>query len=286
MTGLLRLIALLPLWLIHAVGGAMGWVVFHLSGRYAERMQENLRLSRVFSDERNYKKLLKQVILETGKGILELLVVWLRPHDKVLDLVRECQGWSLVEAAQEKGKGIIVLTPHLGCYEIAGQYFASKLPITVLYRPPRQKWLESLVVSGRERGMLKAVPADLKGVKALLGALRRGEAIGILPDQVPSRGDGAWVNFFGRPAYTMTLVGQLQKATGATVLLSFSERLSKGKGYILRFESLPEAFPADKVEAAVALNAAVENMIKACPSQYLWSYNRYKVPKGVEAPPV
>jgi len=284
LTGLLKPFSYLPLWLIHAMGGAMGWLVYFSSPRYAERTRYNLIHSRVYADERSYQSLLRQTVSEAGKSLLELFPVWLRSERNVLRLLRECHGWEHVETALKHGKGIIFLTPHMGCFEITSLYYAARHPITVLYRPPKLRWLEPLMLSGRKRGQVTLAPTDLKGVKLLLGALKRGEAIGILPDQVPSRGEGVWADFFGRPAYTMTLVGRLQKATSATVLLAFAERLPHGRGYVLRIEPMSESLPDDKVQAATALNLAVEGLVRQCPAQYLWSYNRYKVPSGVEPP--
>jgi len=132
--------------------------------------------------------------------------------------------------------------------------------------------------SGRERGQARLAKADVSGVRLLYKALKRGETIGLLPDQVPSQGEGEWAKFFGRPAYTMTLVGRLAQASGATVLLASAERQPRGEGYILRFEPLPLDFSRPVTQQ---INTALEQLIRACPTQYLWSYNRYKVPRGV-----
>ena len=264
------------------MGAVTGWLVYFLSPRYAERTRDNLTRSQVYADEADYQSLLRQTVGEAGKSLLELFPVWLRSARHVLELVRDCHGWEHVEAALKGGKGVILLTPHMGCFEISSLYYAARHPITVLYRPPKLRWLEPLMLAGRKRGQVTLAPTDLKGVKLLLGALKRGQAIGILPDQVPGRGEGVWADFFGRPAYTMTLAGQLHKATGATVLLAFSERLPHGQGYVLRIEPMPESLPDDKVQAAAVLNLAVEGLVKRYPAQYLWSYNRYKVPRGVQ----
>ena len=285
LTGIFRSLSYLPLWLIHALGGALGWLVYFSSHSYAERARNNLKSSLVFMGDEGYQSLLRQTISEAGKSLLELFPVWLRSEQAVLGLLRECHGWAHIDSALMRGKGIIFLTPHMGCFEITSLYYAARHPITVLYRPPKLRWLEPLMLSGRKRGQVTLAPTDLKGVKLLLGALKRGEAIGILPDQVPSMGEGVWADFFGRPAYTMTLVGRLQKATGATILLAFAERLPHGRGYVLRIEPMPAMLPDDKIQAAAELNLAVEGLVKKCPAQYLWSYNRYKVPRGVEAPP-
>jgi Kdo2-lipid IVA lauroyltransferase/acyltransferase len=194
----------------------------------------------------------------------------------------DAEGWDRLEAALEPGRGLILLTPHLGCWEIAGQYIASRIPLTVMYSPPKLKALEPYMVAGRSREMLKSVPADLRGVRAMLKALKRGEAIGMLPDQVPGVGEGEWVDFFGRPAYTMVLVSRLAEQTGAPVLLVFAERLPKGAGYRFVVEPM---LPARPPESPVrALNRSLEQLIRRRPEQYLWAYNRHKVPAGAPQP--
>ncbi len=281
---LLSLPAYLPLCLIHALGGILGWLTFLSSRRYARRMEDNLAASGLCGDARACRRLLRRAVAEAGKSVTELLPIWLRPQRRVLRLMRGCRGWEHVEAALERGRGIVFLTPHQGCFEIASLYYAARHPITVLYRPPRLRWLEPLMQAGRVRGQVSLAPTSLKGVKALLAALKRGEAVGVLPDQVPNRGEGVWADFFGRPAYTMTLVGSLHQATGAAVLLAFAERLPWGRGYRLWLEPMPGALSGDKQGDAALLNRAVEELVRRCPGQYLWSYNRYKVPRGVEPP--
>jgi KDO2-lipid IV(A) lauroyltransferase len=144
------------------------------------------------------------------------------------------------------------------------------------------KALQPLIEAGRGRDRVRLAPATLGGVRLLLKALRRGEAVGILPDQVPGNGEGVWAEFFGRPAYTMTLVGKLAESTGATILMAAAVRLPDGAGYAIHFSKFDED-PSGK-DGPRALNAAIERMVKLEPSQYLWSYNRYKVPSGATAP--
>ena len=275
---LLRLVARLPLPLLHAIGAALGWVVYAVSPRYRRMIGRNLESAGLGS-----VRLRASVVCETGKGALEIPAIWLRPHRDVAALVIEARGWDHVENAAKRGTGLILLTPHLGCWEVSGQYIASRMPITVMYAPPNLKSLEPLMKAGRDRGAtMRSVPADMRGVRAMLKALRRGEAIGILPDQVPGVGEGEWAEFFGRPAYTMTLVSRLAEQTGAPVLLCYSRRLSWGRGY--RFEIEPLLAPSPAESPVRTLNRSLERLIGRCPEQYLWSYNRYKVPAGVRAP--
>lgn len=275
---LLRLLARLPLKWLHGAGAALGWIAYWLSPVYATRLRENLYGSGVCAGVPACRDLLHQAIAEAGKGVTEVIAVWFGADEQVSQLVA-CNAWSVVEEAQREGGGIIFLTPHLGCFEISALYAAQRMPITVMYRPPKLGWLEPLMVAGRQRWSASVAPANLKGVRMLYKALRRGETVGLLPDQTPGVGEGAWAHFFGRPAYTMTLIGRLRQATGAAVVMAFAERLPHGRGYQLHLESLP----TENLDEST-LNRAVEALVRRCPAQYLWSYNRYKVPAGVEKP--
>lgn len=280
---LFRLLAVLPLGTLHRLGTLLGQLTYAASATYAARTRDNLRQSDVAENDAQYRELLSATIAEAGKGITELAWIWGRPYEEVVGAVHECVGLEHIIAAQARGKGIIFLTPHLGCFEISALYAAKRVPITVLYRQPKLGWVEGVMRSGRERGQAKLARADVSGVRLLYKALRRGEAIGLLPDQVPSRGEGEWADFFGRPAYTMTLAGRLAESSGATVLMAYSERLPHGRGYVIHVEPLALDFAAPVPQQ---VNAALEHTIRACPAQYLWSYNRYKVPRGVDAPAV
>lgn len=277
MAWLLRLVALLPLPLLHALGAVLGWILYAGSRRYRSNLRRNLALAGL-----DAARLRRAAIAEGGKAALELPAIWLRPHRAVADLVTEVSGWEYVENGARLGRGLIMLTPHLGCWEVTAQYFSRRMPITVMYSPPKVKALEPVMLAGRNRETMKSVPADVRGVRAMLKALKRGEAIGMLPDQVPGRGEGEWVEFFGRPAYTMTLVGRLAERTGAPVLLGYAERLPRGRGYRIVVE--PLAAPRPPESPVRALNHCLEHVIRRLPEQYLWGYNRYKVPAGV-APP-
>lgn len=271
----------MPLSLLHRMGVAAGWVIYSISGKYAFRLRENLQSAYKGHDKAELQKILNTNVGEVGKGAAELPWVWGRPFEEVIASVKSCEGWELIESARRQGKGVIMLTPHMGCFEVISLYVSSRMPMTSMYRTPKLVWLDKVMRAGRERGQMKLAQADIGGVRALLKALKRGEVIGILPDQVPGNGEGEWTPFFGRPAYTMTLVGRLAKASGAPVLLSYSERLPHGAGYIIRITPLEAASGAPD---PMQLNAALEKVIRSCPDQYLWSYNRYKTPAGALPP--
>lgn len=267
--------ARLPLPLLHNLGALAGWAAWLLSPTYRRNFATQI-------GQAGCGEARAAAIAETGKALLELPKIWLRPQAEVVGRVAQVSGWALVEAAWAQGRGILFLTPHLGCFEITAQYYAARRPITVLYRRPKQDWLAPLIEEGRGAN-LKLAPADLSGVRRLLRALKTGEAVGMLPDQVPGKGEGVWAPFFGRPAYTMTLAARLAE-TGATVLLAYAERLPYGAGYHLRLFPLARALEGDLAQRAAQINGELEALIRQCPEQYLWGYNRYKVPAGAEGP--
>lgn len=273
---LFRLLSRLPLPALHALGTALGWLVYAASPSYRNRLKDNIRHAG-FADQ------LSPAVAEAGKNVLELPFVWCADPKRVLNTIA-LENWDLVQTALDAGRGVIFLTPHLGCFEISAQVVAARVPFTVLYRPPRKNFLKPLIEGARARQNLRLAPANLSGVRTLLKTLKQGGPIGLLPDQVPQNGEGVWADFFGKPAYTMTLPAKLQQMTGASIILTYAERLPGGKGYALHFAPFEQVLDGTQEAQARAINQAMEQLIKRCPAQYFWSYNRYKTPSGVTHP--
>jgi KDO2-lipid IV(A) lauroyltransferase len=270
---ILRLLSKLPLRAIHGLGIGLGWLAVLSHVKHMRLIKQNLTSSQLCKTERAFKETLRKNIGETGKAFLETFAIWFKDYGTIKKLYQDCSGWTHVEKALKNKRGIIFLTPHLGCFEITSLYYGQFHPITVLFRPPRQSWLMPLIYEGRQRGQVSLAPANQQGVKQLLQALKRGEAIGILPDQAPHEGEGEWAPFFERPAYTMTLASKLAAKSGAQVLMAFGERLSNGRGYHIHI------WPVEQggINTPELLNQEIEKAIAQCPSQYMWVYDRYKV---------
>jgi len=281
---LFRLIGRLPLAVLHLAGVFAGWIVWAVDPVFRRRLQANLAGSGLAAQPRDLRRLQREAVAAAGQAALELPWLWFRPQAEVAARVRVVQGEALLREAQAAGRGILFLQPHLGAFEATPQWYGQQAPITVMYRRPRLGWVDPLLRAGRARGRVRLVPADLSGVRALLRALRAGEAVGLLPDQAPAAGEGVWAPFFGRPAWTMTLVGRLAQSTDARVLMAIARRLP-GSGYALEIHPVGLPADGDARSCARSLNAAVEAVVARCPGQYLWSYNRYKRPAGVPEPP-
>lgn len=278
--GSVRLLARLPLGVLQGLGALAGRAVYRLSGSYRRHFDANLTQAVGAAEA---ARISIQAQQEAGRAIAELPWLWLQPRATILPKIVRVEGWAHVQAARAAGKGILFLTPHLGCFEITAQYAASHAdatPITVLFRKPRQAWAESILRAGRTRVGMQVAPADLSGVRRLIRALKSGESVGLLPDQVPAAGQGAWLPWFGQPAYTMTLAARLAQ-TGAGVIFAFAERLPHGEGFVLTCAAPTAPLPLDDLEAtAAAINESLMHLIRRCPTQYLWGYNRYKAPRG------
>ncbi|MEW6703357.1 MAG: lysophospholipid acyltransferase family protein [Pseudomonadota bacterium] len=283
MLSLIRWLSRWPLRLLHVVGAALGWLAYALSPTYRGRLRANAGLAGLG------KALRHEAIAEAGRMAAEVPWMWLRPADRRGDGWVRWDGAALIDAALDAGKGLVLLTPHLGCFEACAQGYAQRYgarqPITVLYRPARQRWLRELEETARARPGLHTAPAALSGVRQMLRALKRGETIGMLPDQVPPEGLGVWAPFYGQPAYTMTLAARLVQQSGAALLLMWGERMPRGAGYVLHVRPAP-ALPrqAENEEAlqlacATTVNQAMEALISEKPGQYLWGYHRYKTPR-------
>ncbi len=278
MVFLFRLLSYLPLSMVHWLGAWLGKLTYLLSPSYRRHLRNNLAQAGIDPALR------LPAAAETGKQMLELSRIWMRPLEQANAQVVEVVGRDLLDAALRAGKGIVFLTPHLGCFEITAQYLSSFGDITVLYRPPKLAAAQQLILTGRQRAQLHLAPADLSGVRALIKALKKGQMVGMLPDQAPKTGEGVWLDFFGRKAYTMTLAARLTE-TGAAVLMTWGERLPGGRGYRVHFQALTAPLAGDTVARAQQINHEIETLIRQCPTQYLWGYNRYKTPRGAEPPP-
>ena len=281
MAALLRLLtallALIPLPLQHALGAVLGNLFALFPNRHRRITLRNLALCFPEMPERQRARLLVLSLRETAKTVLETATMWRAGRPRLQRLIREVEGEAQLLAAIEGGKGVIIASPHLGSWELIGQYLQMQHPLTSMYKPAESAAVDKIMFAGRSHLGMQLAPTDASGVRILLGALKRGEIIGILPDQDPRDGAGVFAPFFGIATNTMTLLPKLAARSGAPVLVAYAERLSWGLGY--RIHLLPcdaVVNDQDELRAATALNQAVEAAVRQCPAQYAWSYKRFR----------
>ena len=275
---LLWLLGRLPLRALHAFGATLGWFACRAGRGTARITRRNLALAFPELDPGARESLARTSLRATGQALAETCRFWTRPAPDNLALVCESQGAELLDAAQRAGRGVIIAAPHLGHWELLNQWLAARAPIAIVYRPPRQAWLEALLRRARAHEGVTQVRAEAAGVRQLFRTLRGGGSVGILPDQQPKRGDGEFAPLFGVDAFTMTLLPRLAHKTGATVLFGWAERLPKSAGFRVRITAAPAGIAdADALRATAALNAGVEACVRIAPEQYQWGYKRYSM---------
>lgn len=280
---LFRLFAMLPLAVLHSLGGALGWLVWALSPRYRAQFRANVAQAGLPFE------VARPAIAEAGRFVAELPKLWLRPasHSCLADV--RVEGESHVVEAFARGRGVIFFGPHCGSFELGPQALAELYgPVVAIYRPARKPWLAQFEQMARDRPKLTVLPASLSGIRLMHKTLKANQAVAMLTDQVPPQGLGLWVPFFGRPAYTMTLAARLALQSGAALLPVSCERLPRGRGYVLKIWPAVAGLQAprgkpDLLHAVTLINRAIEAIVLSQPGQYLWAYARYKTPRK-EAP--
>lgn len=263
----------------------MGRLFIWFPNRERRITEINLRLCFPEKSDKELVELRDRTIMQMGATLMEMAAIWFATTERVLRLIEGTTGSDLLHRAQ--GRGLIILVPHLGCWEIIGLEMPTHERVTSLYRPPRNSAYESVVKQARERSGAELVPTDTSGVKRILQTLKAGGVTCILPDQQPRSVAGAvFAPFFGVPALTMLLTNRLARKTGAKVIFAYAERLPGGRGYHIHYLPADERIAhEDPVVAASALNKGIESIIRQLPSQYQWSYKRFHIqPEGRQSP--
>ncbi|WP_294949368.1 lysophospholipid acyltransferase family protein [Sulfurivirga sp.] len=274
--GFVKLMSKLPLRGVQRVGAGIGDLLM-LGGEVRRITEINLKQAYPHLSDDERAAMTRAVLRETGKVAAELGPLWLWPPERIMSLVRERHGEELVEAAQAEGRGVLVLGPHIGNWELGGLYLGLRWPTTSMYEPPYFSGVDRFMRQARERAGARVVPTNVRGVKRLLDVLRAGEVVGLLPDQAPDAGH-VFADFFGRPARTMTLAHKLVRKTGALAVMGVTLRRADGDGFDVHFLPGPDLDIDDPVEAARRLNAAVERCVALAPAQYQWTYKRWRKP--------
>lgn len=276
---LLRLTAIMPLAAAHFVGSLLGRLLFIVPNNARSVAIKNIELCFAEMDKPAQKRLLKKTLIESGKTMAEMGIMWLSNSEHTLSLITSVEGEEHLKAALEKQKGVLLAMPHIGSWELVNLYVARNYPVTSLYKPPHMHGLDKVIRQSRERTGATLVPTDTKGVRAVSKALKNGEVVVILPDQqpYPRFKNGIYANFFGVPAYSMTLMSKLAQKTNAEIVYAYTKRHAKGEGFTLVFTPATENDNKDDLQHSVELmNQDIEHVIRDCPEQYQWTYKRFR----------
>ncbi|MGA9341245.1 MAG: lipid A biosynthesis acyltransferase [Rhodanobacteraceae bacterium] len=281
----LRLASHLPLSSLHALGAGLGRVLWWSNRRPRRIVERNLSLVLTQDDAKTRQTIARSALVETGRAVAEVAKVWSGRPDHALRFVRQVHGAARLDAAIRRGRGVIIAAPHLGCWELLSYWLAARTPLAIVYRAPRRTWLEPLLLRARGASGIEQVRAEGASVRSLYRRLAAGGVVGILPDQQPRQGEGAWAPFFGVPVLTMVLIARLARRTGAEVILAFAERLPKSAGFDIHVLPAPDGIAdADLEVACSALNRGIESCVRLAFTQYQWAYKRFPREAGAPRP--
>jgi KDO2-lipid IV(A) lauroyltransferase len=272
--GLIRLVSFLPLSGAHALGSAMGKLLWFTDN--ARTAKINLRLCYPDLSDIEIERLARTSLIALGKTYAEMGMSWMWPIPKVQKLITQVEGLEHLEKALADKQGIILIAPHLGNWEVLNHFFRQHLFMTVMYKPAKIPVLDNFIFSTRKRVDVGLVPADRSGVESLYKLLDDKGVIAVLPDQEPGLKSGVFAPFFGQPALTGKLIGELANNTSAFLLCCYAKRLDDGNYGVVLKPARKDIRNSDELAAATALNASIEDCINGCPEQYQWNYKRFR----------
>ncbi len=273
-----RLLSWLPLRATAALGAGIGALIYRWPNTLRHRVTRNI--TRCYPDlpHAAQQERIRATLQHTFRMILEMPRSWCRNSDTVLQSIKSIQGEAAVHTAFARGKGIILLGPHLGAWELAVLYLSKRFPMHAMYKPQKNPDIDQFVLAARRRLGTQMVPTSASGIRHLYKALKKGQAIGILPDHDPGdKGGGMFVPFFGIQARTMSLVATLARKTGAPVFFGFMERLPHGQGFKGHYlEADPQIYAEDLTTALTSMNNDIERLVSIAPEQYEWVVRRFR----------
>jgi len=273
---ILSFTAALPLKLIHLLGKGIGKLSWISNSRIRRIAEKNIQLCFPELNNQQQTEMVRKILNETGKVILEAGKMWHSNADTTLKLVQECENVQLIKQAQRQGRGVIIAMPHYGSWEVLNLYCARHYPVTSMYAPQENSQADQLIRQARQRSGATLVPTDTSGIRAMSKALKQAELVLMLPDQSP-KDAGQFAEFFGHPCYTMTLLPKLAKKTNAVVLYAYAKRLENSSGFKLIFRpSSKDLATLELGDALVQMNLDIEKLIRETPHQYQWTYKRFK----------
>jgi KDO2-lipid IV(A) lauroyltransferase len=273
-----RLIALLPLSVLQALGAIAGWLLWVVPN--SRRRTALINVAKCFPElgRAGQRRLAREAIRHEMTTFFETPMVWLGSDARLRTLVKRWDGLEIFEAAMQPGKGAILLTLHQGAFEAGAIPLSMTWPIAGIYKPQKGA-LNDLSIQGRSRYKGVAVSSSGANVGAQITALvARGCAVFFMPDQDPPRGKGVFAPFFGHLAHTPKLVPRLARLRpDLPIVLMWVERLPRAAGFVVHFRApSPGVRDPDPVKAATALNADLEAFVRSAPEQYFWGYKRFR----------
>jgi len=280
---LLRVLAVLPLPVLAALGRGLGLLLYalHASRRHVVRVN----VARCFPGltRRAQERLVRGHFKAFGQALVDIALAWWASGARLKRLVR-FQGREHYDRALSAGRPVILLAPHFVGLEIGGMRLSMERPMVTMFRHPANELLRGVMQRARARFGLRLVEHN-RPLTALVRQVKAGVPLYYLPDQDAGRRNGIFAPFFGIPTATFPALGRLARLADAVVIPCVTRQLPRGRGYEIAFAAPLADFPSGDAEIDTErMNHAIEQAVREIPEQYFWVHKRFKTRPRGEAP--
>ncbi|BCT88552.1 MULTISPECIES: lysophospholipid acyltransferase family protein [Acinetobacter] len=237
------------------------------------RLNLEISLSELSTQER--ERITRAAIRNELMSYFEFFSIWGSTNQKNIERVHKVIGEDLLHDALAQNKGLVLIVPHFGTWEIMNAYIAQFTSMTIMYKPVKNQAADQFVRAARSREQANLVPTDESGVRQIFRALKQGGTTVILPDHTPNVG-GEYIPYFGVPLATSNLSAKLIQKTKARALFLYALR-NEDAGFDIHIEAIDEKiYQGDVNQGTGIIINTIENLIQRHPEHYHWSYKRFR----------
>ncbi|MFB2578683.1 MULTISPECIES: lysophospholipid acyltransferase family protein [unclassified Acinetobacter] len=270
---LIRIMSSLPLSLLQASSGLLFKLLKNSkTARYA-RLNIDIALPQYSEQQR--AQIYQQAMQNEIQSYLEFLKIWGNSTQQNIALIQNVTGQEYLQQALERKKGVVIVIPHFGTWEVMNAWLSQFTPMTIMYKPAKNAAANQYVLQARAREQMTLVPTDESGVKQIFKTLKQGGVTAILPDHSPDHEGGEMYDWFGVPLYSSQLSAKLIQKTQASALLLYTLRNQHG-GFDITIQPFPDDIYDKQNDGTTILLNRIQTLILNQPQHYHWSYKRFK----------
>ncbi len=275
---ILRLIAKLPLRVLHLIAFSVAFIFLNFNSSLKRITRINLQLIYPDLSPAELEQLLRENVKNQCLTMTEFVKCWGMPPEYSLSLLKKVEGMQYFQEALDNDKGTILVVPHLGSWEFLNAWINKHSASKIMYKPSKNKSVDRYILQARQMANAELVPTDESGVRALFKHLKTGGLTVILPDHLPKSSGGIYAEYFGQMTLCSTLVSKLANKTGCNVVGLSCIRQKDNSSFHVHCYPLSKDILSKDIDLSVhALNHDLEMMINTAPEQYLWGYKRFRV---------
>lgn len=272
---LIKLISRQPIKLGRLVAGLVAGLVTRLPlSKISKIIRLNIKIALPNLTETEYQQLSARAIRNELTAYFEFLSIWGSANEKNIKRVQTVVGEQYLHDALAEQKGLVLIVPHFGTWEVMNAWLSQYTQMTILYKPVKNPDADQFVRDARSREQAHLVPTDESGVRQIFKALKQGGTTAILPDHTPDHG-GEMIEYFGIPLASSSLSAKLIQKTKAKALLIYAKR-NEQDGFDMFIEPIdPRIYEGSAEDGTLVIHQTLEKLIRQYPEHYHWSYKRF-----------